>query len=88
MASILKWLKLLSDPTRVRIIRLLRGEKLSVAELQEILAMGQSRISSQLSQLKGGGLVADERSGKNIFYQLAEPTGADSEGFGRILAVT
>ena len=88
MASILKWLKLLSDPTRVRIIRLLRGEKLSVAELQEILAMGQSRISSQLSQLKGAGLVADERSGKNIFYQLAEPTGADSEGFGRILAVT
>ena len=53
MASTLKWLKLLADPTRVRIVRLLRDEKLSVAELQEVMSMGQSRISSQLSQLKG-----------------------------------
>ena len=87
MASTLKWLKLLADPTRVRIVRLLRDEKLSVAELQEVLAMGQSRISSQLSQLKGAGLVADERSGKNIFYQLASPVGSESVALGRILAV-
>jgi DNA-binding transcriptional ArsR family regulator len=31
--------------------------------------MGQSRISTQLSQLKGGGLVRDERSGKHNFYR-------------------
>jgi ArsR family transcriptional regulator len=39
-----------------------------VAELQEILGMGQSRISTQLSQLKSAGLVSDERSGKNNMY--------------------
>jgi ArsR family transcriptional regulator len=39
-----------------------------VAELQEILGMGQSRISTQLSQLKSAGLVTDERSGKNNMY--------------------
>ena len=68
MASTLKSLKLLSDSTRLRILMLLSHDSLSVAELQEILNMGQSRISTQLSQMKGGGLVSDERSGKNNIY--------------------
>lgn len=68
MASTLKSLKLLSDPTRLRILMLLEQEALSVAELQELLGMGQSRISTQLSQMKTGGLVSDERSGKNNIY--------------------
>ncbi len=64
----LKSLKLLSDPTRLRILMLVGADALSVAELQEILGMGQSRISTQLSQLKTEGLVSDERSGKNNMY--------------------
>lgn len=68
MASMLKSLKLLSDPTRLRILMLVRDEALSVAELQEVMGMGQSRISTQLSQLKLEGLVNDERSGKNNIY--------------------
>jgi SAM-dependent methyltransferase len=68
MPSMLKSLKLLSDPTRLRILMLVEIEALSVAELQEILGMGQSRISTQLSQLKMEGLVSDERSGKNNIY--------------------
>lgn len=67
----LKSLKLLSDPTRLRILRLLTAESLSVADLQELLGMGQSRISTQLSQLKAGGLVEDQRSGKNNIYRSA-----------------
>jgi len=65
----LKSLKLLTDPTRLRILLLLEAEALSVADLQELLGMGQSRISTQLSQLKAGGLVRDERSGKHNFYR-------------------
>ena len=57
MKSILKTLKLLTDPTRLRIINVLDEESLSVAELQEILGMGQSRISTQLAQLRQEGLV-------------------------------
>lgn len=68
MPSMLKSLKLLSDPTRLRILMLVQDEALSVADLQEILGMGQSRISTQLSQLKAAGLVADERSGKHNIY--------------------
>jgi SAM-dependent methyltransferase len=74
MSSIIKSLKLLSDPTRLRILMLVAEESLSVAELQEILGMGQSRISTQLSQLKAAGLVSDERSGKNNMYSCtADP---------------
>jgi len=67
----LKSLKLLSDPTRLRILMLVSEESLSVADLQEILGMGQSRISTQLSQLKTAGLVSDERSGKNNMYSCS-----------------
>ena len=73
MPSILNSLKMISDPTRLRILLLLRDESLSVAELQQILGMGQSRISTQLSQLKKEGLVADQRSGKNNIYSTQIP---------------
>lgn len=72
MASIVKSLRLLADPTRLRMLHLLQREELTVAELQEILGMGQSRISSHLSQLKSAQLVRDRRAGKNIFYALRE----------------
>jgi ArsR family transcriptional regulator len=68
--SILKSLRLLADPARVRILLLLDREELSVAELQEILAMGQSRISTHLAQLRQAGIVEDRRQGKNSLYSL------------------
>jgi ubiquinone/menaquinone biosynthesis C-methylase UbiE len=71
MPSIIKTLKVVADPNRLRILLLLKGEELSVAELQEILAMGQSTISTHLSQLKQAELVEDRRTGKSNFYRLA-----------------
>jgi len=61
-------LKLLADPTRLRLLALLLHEELSVAELQEILGMAQSRISSQLALLRQADLVVDRREGKKAFY--------------------
>ena len=49
-------------------MNLLQAEELSVAEIQEVLGMGQSRISTHLAQLKRSGLVQDRRVGKNIYY--------------------
>jgi ubiquinone/menaquinone biosynthesis C-methylase UbiE/DNA-binding transcriptional ArsR family regulator len=63
-------LKVLSDPTRLRLLALLLREELAVTELQEILAMGQSRISSQLGLLRQAGFVSDRRDGKKAFYSL------------------
>lgn len=63
-------LKVLSDPTRVRLLALLLREELSVAELQEILGMAQSRISSQLALLRQADLVIDRRDGRKAFYSI------------------
>jgi ArsR family transcriptional regulator len=70
MASIVKTLRAAADSNRLRLLLLLEAEELSVAELQEILAMGQSTISTHLSQLKQAGLVEDRRTGKNNLYRL------------------
>jgi ArsR family transcriptional regulator len=77
MASTINFLRLLVDPTRLRLLLLLEQEELSVAELQQILGMGQSRISSHLAQLKRAGVVEDRRSGKNVYYGANE-NGQDS----------
>ena len=73
MASILKSLRLAADPNRLRLLLVLDREELSVAELQEILGLGQSHISTHLAQLKQAGLVDDRRTGKNAFYRLQAP---------------
>src|ERR1700722_2300993 len=77
MASMLKSLRVLTDPNRLRMLLLLEREELSVAELQEILSTGQSRISTHLSQLKQAGLVEDRRQGKNSLYRLKNRQFAD-----------
>ena len=83
MPSIIKTLKVVADPNRLRILLLLKGEELSVAELQEILVMGQSTISTHLSQLKHAGLVEDRRTGKSNLYH---PTPAGGGLLEEILA--
>jgi len=76
-ASIVKMLRVVADPNRLRILLLLKAEELSVAELQEILVMGQSTISTHLSQLKQASLVEDRRIGKNSLYRLTTGNGND-----------
>jgi ArsR family transcriptional regulator len=79
MPSIVKILRVVADPNRLRILLLLKGEELSVAELQEILVMGQSTISTHLSQLKQAGLVEDRRAGKSSLYRLSPSEGSPLE---------
>ena len=85
MASILKNLRLLAEPIRLRILLMVEREELSVAELQEILSMGQSRISTHLAQLKQAGLVEDRRNGKSILYRLH--ANGESKAFSQLLGV-
>jgi ubiquinone/menaquinone biosynthesis C-methylase UbiE/biotin operon repressor len=79
MASTINFLRLLADPTRLRLLLLLEQEELSVAELQDILGMGQSRISSHLAQLKRAGVVEDRRAGKNVYYGLTNEQKLDRQ---------
>ncbi|CAN5195684.1 metalloregulator ArsR/SmtB family transcription factor [soil metagenome] len=73
MGTLTDTLRLLGDTTRLRILHLLASDELAVGELQVILGMKQSRISTQLAQLKSVGLVEVRRRGKNSLYGLAEP---------------
>ena len=64
-------LRLLADPTRSRILHLLHRGELAVGELQEILGLPQSRISTHLALLRKARLANDRRDGKKSFYSLA-----------------
>ena len=60
-----------SDPTRLRILRLLRDGELCVGDLIEILDMPQSTISRHLAYLRRSVLVETRKSGLWMYYTLA-----------------
>ncbi len=70
MKEIMRALKALSDPTRLRIFLLLIQRDLCVCELMYILDMSQSRISHQLRLLRDAELVEDKRDGRWIIYTI------------------
>ncbi len=69
-------LKVLADPSRVRLLVLLSGEELTVAELSQITMLAQPRVSTHLAKLREAGLVVDRKAGVQSYYrphhQLAE----------------
>lgn len=65
----------LGDPNRLRILALLGREELSVAELQEVLGLGQSTVSGHLALLRRAGLVTTRRAGAQTRSGLATPEG-------------
>lgn len=81
MANTLKLLRALSDPTRIRILTLLKQEELSVNEIQRITGMGQSRISTHLGMLNETGAVTSRRDGKKTYYSTNNELGTDEKRF-------
>ena len=65
-------LKVLADATRVRLLALLEGEELTVAELSAITRLAQPRVSTHLARLKEAGLVRDRRAGVSAYYRFDE----------------
>ena len=62
----------LSDGTRLRLVALLSdNDELCVCELTHALADIQPKVSRHLAMLRACGLVADDREGTRIYYQLA-----------------
>lgn len=62
--------KALADPTRRKIIRLLRDRDMTAGEIAEYFSISKPSISHHLSILKQAGLILDERKGQNIVYSL------------------
>ena len=69
-------LRLLGDPTRLRLLRALSQEALNVSELTAVLGVAQSGVSRHLALLRDAGLVAEERSGGFAWYRLAPDAAA------------
>ena len=60
----------LSDPTRLRLVALLRGGERCVCDLTKALDAGQSRLSFHLKTLKDTGVVLDRKEGRWVYYRL------------------
>lgn len=63
-------MKAVSDPTRVRILKVLEDGELCVCQIVAILPLAQSTVSKHLFLLKAAGLIRDRRDRKWIHYSL------------------
>jgi ArsR family transcriptional regulator len=77
LAAMSARLRLLSDPTRLRLLALLEREELTVAELSTLLRLAQPRVSTHLAKLREAGLVRDRRAGVSAYYRANGETDAD-----------
>jgi DNA-binding transcriptional ArsR family regulator len=67
--------RLLSDPTRLRLLNELDlADELAVGELAERAGVGLSNTSKHLHQLERAGLVGKRRRGTTILYRVADPS--------------
>ena len=74
--------RLLGDDARLRLLRLLAGERLNVSELTGILGLAQSGVSRHLGMLKEAGLIAEQREGVYTWYRLSARLQEADNGFG------
>ncbi len=68
----------LADPTRLRILALLREMELSVGELAQVLGQSQPRVSRHLKILADAGVVERRKEGSWVFLTLADRAQADA----------
>jgi ArsR family transcriptional regulator, arsenate/arsenite/antimonite-responsive transcriptional repressor len=71
MKSFVKVMKALSDPNRVKIIKLLQQKFMCVCELQAALKLAQPTVSKHLKILEEAGLVDYRKEGLWVNYSLA-----------------
>lgn len=72
MKNLLKVMKALSDPNRVKIVKMLQQRELCVCELTAALEIGQPTVSSHLKLLEEAGLVKSRKEGLWVNYLAAD----------------
>jgi len=65
-----KVFKALSDPTRRRVLQLLRERPLSAGELSDHFPVSKPTMSAHFAVLQEAGLIESEKSGRTIVYRL------------------
>lgn len=81
-------LKAVGEPTRLRLLNLLRQGSICVCDLQAVLKIPQPTISRHLAALKNAGLVVDARSATRVIYSLAPATTPQLIALRRFLNAT
>src|SRR5947207_8843097 len=87
MDALVTMLRAAGDPTRLRLLRVLKEAELTVSELTEIVGQSQPRVSRHLKLLSEAGLIDRFKEGSWVFYRLAEK-GAAAELGHAICALT
>ena len=65
-----KFLKVISEPNRLNILRMLRKESLTVAEIWQYLDLPQNLVSHHLKVMRDFGILESEKKGKQVLYSL------------------
>ena len=78
-------LRVLADPTRVRLLALLEREELTVAELAAVTRLAQPRVSTHLARLKEAALVRDRRAGVSAYYRFSDDLDGAEAALWRVL---
>ena len=76
MKQFVKVMKALSDPNRIKMMKILQLRPLCVCEIKETLGIAQSTASKHLKLLEDAGLVRSFKDGLWVNYSLAD--GSDS----------
>ncbi len=76
-------MKALSDPNRVRVLKLLENKALCVCEITEVLGLAQPTVSSHMKILEDAGLVKKDRQGTWMIYSQSD--GSESVYAGAML---
>ena len=71
MKPFIQVMKALSDPSRVKIMKMLGAKELCVCELTALLGLAQSTVSKHLKILEDAGLVEFWKEGAWVNYRLA-----------------
>ncbi len=76
MNDFIRVMKALSDPNRVRILKMLQQRTLCVCELQVLLGIAQPTVSSHLKVLEDAGLVCSRKEGLWVNYFPSDGSGS------------
>ncbi|MCY6370197.1 ArsR/SmtB family transcription factor [Clostridium ganghwense] len=72
--KIVQIMKVLSDETRIRILNLLRNEKLCVCEIEHVLNITQSNASRHLNKLKREEIIKSEKIAQWVYHEINKDT--------------
>ena len=73
LVQVAAYFQVLSEPTRLQILNLLRVQERSVGELAQLCGFSSANISRHLAMLAQHGLVARETRGNSAYFSIADP---------------